>query len=80
MATGFRVPRILASLSIGIGWLAMVVGVPLLAFNLFTTKPGGVAAVFPVAFGFYSVLFGWLCRAAFDIADRAAGNGGRREA
>ena len=71
MTTQFKTARLLASLAIALGWVVLAVGFISLALNVANARPGGFTAVYPILFGIYSVLFGWLCRAAFDIADRS---------
>lgn len=79
MATQFKTARLLASIAVVLGWVVVGFGLISLAMSVANARPGGFTAVYPILFGFYSVLFGWLCRAAFDIADRPS-QGSRRDA
>ena len=52
-----------------VGFLMFGVGLVALALSLPKLIPGGVASLYGMTVGILVALFGFLCRAVFDIAD-----------
>ena len=67
--TRYHAARVLASMVVWLGFLILGMGLVALAVSLPMAIPGGVVSLYGIAVGILVALFGFLCRAVFDIAD-----------
>ncbi|MBB5208395.1 hypothetical protein [Chiayiivirga flava] len=67
--THYRTARALATFVVWAGWFIVGICAAIAVASVVMRTPAGALTFYPMAVGVVVALFGWLCRAVFDIAD-----------